>query len=129
MFFHKKKIIEYTDNEFSSVIIDNYKIKQTEINILKKKSNKIILINDFKNKFKDLDLVIYPSNLRSYKKRVLSGFEYSIIRNDFNDAKYTLKRKVKNIILSFGYVDNKGVVIDTLKYLIDMNLKKNIIFQ
>ena len=125
MFFCKKKIIEYTDNEFSSVIIDNYKIKQTEINILKKKSNKIILINDFKNKFKDLDLVIYPSNLRIYKKkRVLSGFEYSIIRNDFNDAKYTLKRKVKNIILSFGYVDNKGVVIDTLKYLIDMNLKK-----
>ena len=43
-----KKIIEYTDNEFSTVIIDNYKIKQTEINILKKKSNKIILINDFK---------------------------------------------------------------------------------
>ena len=91
--FFVKKIIEYTDNEFSSVIIDNYKIKQTEINILKKKSNKIILINDFKNKFKDLDLVIYPSNLRSYKKRVLSGFEYSIIRNDFNDAKYTLKEK------------------------------------
>ena len=36
MFFCKKKIIEYTDNEFSSVIIDNYKIKQTKINMPKK---------------------------------------------------------------------------------------------
>ena len=124
MFFCKKKIIEYTDNEFSTAIIDNYKIKQTEINILKKKSNKIILINDFKNKLKDLDLVIYPSNFRSYKKKkVLSGVEYSIVRNDFNEAKYTLKKKVKNIILSFGYVDSKAVVLDILKYLIDMNLK------
>lgn len=125
--------IDYLSNEkvkdyiFKISIFDTYKFSKSQINHIN--SRKFVMINDYKKEFLNIDLSIYPS-LEDNKSnnKVLSGLKYSIVQNHFRNArnKYRMKKKVKYILLNFGFADKKKISIKVLEMLrkISKNLDK-----
>ncbi len=106
------------DHLFKITIFDTYKLSTVQINQIN--SSKFVMINDYKKDLLDIDLSIYPSFEDNYRSdKVLSGLKYSIVQNHFRNArnKYRIKKKVRYILLNFGFADKRRISIKILKML------------
>ena len=111
------------------VLIDNYNISRQDIQIINKKINTAVLIDD--NKVIEADLIICPQpiNMKILKgKKYLCGPKYAPISKLFSNN--NIKNNFNNtILISFGAYDSKALtikVIEAVKYIIcikKMNLK------
>ncbi len=101
-------------------LLDGYFFKSKEIEFLKNKSKKIIQIDDFDNHFKYSDQTI---NFLS------KGAENVVVSNKFfeNDF-FKIKKKVSNILITFGMADNTNATLLTLDAIktIETYIKANI---
>lgn len=101
-------------------LLDGYFFKKEEIEFLKKKSKKVVQIEDFENQYKYTDHTI---NLSS------DGAENVVVSNKFfQNNFFKIKKNVSNILITFGMADNTNATLLTLDAIkiIETLMKANI---
>ena len=126
-----EKFISMTNNlKPEIIIIDDYRLNKVWHDKLKRKDNKIIVIDDLSNKKMKCDYYInYKLNLEKHYNRIkkinnnrtklLLGINYCLIGKDLK-RKHTTKLK-KNIIINFGNSFNFNKIKKNLKKLFKLN--------
>ena len=119
---HKYKLVDINslNDELDICIIDGYFFTRDEINLLIRKSQKIIQIDDHGYKY---DYANKTINFLS------NGAENAVVSDMFfSNNFFKVKKNVKNILISFGMIDRSNATILTIKALklIEKNLNSKI---
>lgn len=114
-------------NNFDFTVVDNYNFKNFQLKNLKLKT-KFVYFDDFgKNSFLDPYAVINGSpnpkkTKYNYKTKTLLGLKYQI--TNIKKNKYLKKRE--NMLLSFGYLDEKNLIPKFINWLVRVKFEKKI---
>ena len=125
------------------IIVDHYSLDITWENFIKKRINKLMIIDDLANRKHNCDILLDQNFYENLKKRysnlvpkkcnLLLGPEYLLRRSEFEKFKVknkNIKKVVKNILIFFGGADKKNntkKIIALLSSLKLLNINVNII--
>jgi UDP-2,4-diacetamido-2,4,6-trideoxy-beta-L-altropyranose hydrolase len=119
------------------VVVDGYTFNEEYINTIKKEIKKIIQIDDFAQGFFNSDLVINhaSSNLIdkynvSLNTKVLCGFEYLILREQFLMTATKESRKISKVDTAFicmGGADPTNITLKVMESCVQTDFIKNLI--
>ena len=143
-YFNKKnyKIFTYTNIDgindilkikFDIIVNDKLDNSINYMRLLTKYNVKIINIEDYGSGLNLSDIRINElGDLReNISKSTFYGYKYFLLRNEFLvQKKYVFKKKIKNILLTFGGTDPSNYTLKILKeitYLIDKSLRIRIV--
>lgn len=130
----KKKLLKY---RIKFLITDIYNLSSEKKKILKNLLNKLIVIDDFDNKFHNSDIYInnnylLNSSIRKIKNKnkntlLLLGQKYQILNEKINffREKSILRNEIKKILVFFGSYDPTN---ETLKLMSKVSKLKNVKF-
>jgi len=108
------------------IIIDRYDVDEQYFKAIRKKSNKIIYIDDLHRlNYYDVDMIINRNigaeNIKYNAKsgcKMLLGTKYCILKESFRKSKaITIREKVKKILITFGGSDVTNTTPLIVKYL------------
>lgn len=91
------------------VVIDSYKPQRDTYEKYLQKAKKVIAIDDYQRIDYGSSIVIQPD--------IFSGNDLFILRDSFKEIKYEVKKEVKNIIVSVGGSDYRGIIPNIMKML------------
>ena len=107
-------------NKFQGVLID---IKKNDKKLFKKfsKIKKSAIISDSDIKISNIKTIISPSlekrNMIEKDQSALLGRKYYLISKKYKKYRKKINKKVKNILINFGYLDSKHFAFKILKIL------------
>jgi spore coat polysaccharide biosynthesis predicted glycosyltransferase SpsG len=107
-------------NKYQGVLID---IKKNDKKLFKKfsKIKKSAIISDTDIKISNIKTIISPSlekrNMIEKDQSALLGRKYYLISKKYKKHKKKINKKVKNILMNFGYLDSKHFAFKVLEIL------------
>lgn len=110
-------------------ILDGYNFKKQEKEYWRENSKYLIVIDDILREHNYADLIVnigLPNKIKSINNvRVVSGLEYSLVEKKIlKIAKhYSLRKNVKNILISLGFKDSQNITLKILKFLTKVKKK------
>ena len=93
---------------FDICILDGYYFDKEELHLWRKHCNYFVIFDDLSKKINYADLVISFGETNKKNKSNISNIKYYPVENSFFEIskKYKVKKKVKNILISFGLIDS-----------------------
>lgn len=122
--------------ETDIVVVDGYLFDETYLEVIKTKTHKLVVIDDFAEGYFNSAIVLNHANeflFNSYKKsketKILCGFDYLVLRQQFlHQAKVArFVAKVDTAFICMGGADPTNVTIKVLQSCIQVNFIKNIV--
>tara|TARA_A100001015_G_scaffold277309_1_gene336386 strand:- start:620 stop:1540 length:921 start_codon:yes stop_codon:yes gene_type:complete len=117
------KIINFQEL-FDLCILDDYQMNNTELAFFKSNSKKILIINEYISESKHADLIFNLTlpdipERRHIRPILITDLKYSLIDSSYSEiAKiFTVKKKVKRIIVNFGLVDSKSMTLKIIRLI------------
>lgn len=129
------KIIQNLDYKVDWMIIDHYGIDETWENLIKEHVDNIFVIDDLANRIHQCDILLDQNFTHGYETRYdklvsnktikLLGPKYTLLRDEFLQARKSLPNKngdIKRLFVFFGGSDDTGETLKVLQALEKLNL-------
>jgi len=132
-FIYVKWLSECIFNTKSDILILDVRdgLTRKELNLIKIKTGvKIVTFDDPEDKRLESDLAFYPPvpqfrelNWKEYKGKLYVGWDYVLLRTEFNRKYAKPKNIIPNILLTMGGTDGNNMIDIVLGALINVNVK------
>ena len=117
------KIINFQE-PIDLCILDDYQMNNSELAFFRSNSKKILIINEYISESKYADLILnltLPDIIerRHVRPILITDLKYSLIDSSYSEiAKiFTVKKKVKRILINFGLLDSKSMTLKIIKLI------------
>ena len=124
--FELSDINNIANKKINTCLIDGYNFKKSEIDLIKKKSERTIQIFDHGTKLYDSDFIISIDNSIKSNRVICSGPSYSIIDSKYKNKKY-IKKNPKVLLITFGLTDKLNFtykILENISSRVDLKFKK-----
>lgn len=129
---HNGTLINWKEDNYLSenvtstdiVIVDSYYVTIEQLNIIKEKSRKCLIIDDYNRLNYENFVIINPNfcaeivSYNSDSNEYLLGEKYILLRNEFVNNKFIMKNKeVKSVLITLGGSDILNLTPKLIEYL------------
>lgn len=129
------QVIDAIGENVQRIVVDSYAIDITWERMLRPYTKEIMVIDDLANRQHDCDYLLDQNEYLHKETRyvglvpdkceMLLGYRYALLREEFYQAKRTLRKRdgvIRNILVFFGGSDLTNETMKTLAALADMKL-------